>query len=82
MGATPAADTYESEPWEKKLRNRGRGQDTGEGGGRKTLCFFTGRLSGPVSSCDESPLGITHLPRRNSSLPPSRCVIHISGSPK
>lgn len=71
-GTAPVADTRESQRWEKKLRNRGRGQDAGEGGGGKQLCFFSQRLSGPVFFCDRSPLRITHRPFQNLSLPSSR----------
>lgn len=68
--------------WEKKLRNRGRGQDAGEGGGGKQLCFFSQRLSGPVFFCDGSSLEITHRPFRNSSLPSSRWTSHLYRFPK
>lgn len=53
-------------------------------GGRRwgQLCFFSQRLSEPVSFCDGSPLGITHQPFRNSSPPSSRWIILLPGSPK
>ena len=54
-GATPVADTCESEWWEKKLRNRGRGRDAEEGGGGTWHSLFSPRLSGPASFCDWSP---------------------------